>query len=74
MRITADAKDKEKASKKAAPKAAKTKKGDEEVSGVLGGVGKGSTDVQQILGFRQTSNTDELPKWRIQIQLMKVPL
>jgi len=31
----------------------------------------GNSDIQQILGFRQTGNSDELPKWRIQIQLMK---
>uniref|UniRef100_A0A7S0QNV0 Chlorophyll synthase n=1 Tax=Pyramimonas obovata TaxID=1411642 RepID=A0A7S0QNV0_9CHLO len=59
VRITAAKKEKAKAEEKA------------EVDGVLLGAGKGSADVQQILGFRQTSATDELPKWRIQIQLMK---
>jgi|AntRauMFilla1563_2_1112583.scaffolds.fasta_scaffold483382_1 hypothetical protein len=29
----------------------------------------GNSDIQQILGFRQTANSDELPKWRIQIQV-----
>jgi len=49
------------------------KKGDdeEEVSGVVLGAGKGNADVQQVLGFRQTADSSDLPKWRIQIQLMK---
>ncbi|KAK3283621.1 hypothetical protein CYMTET_8707 [Cymbomonas tetramitiformis] len=42
----------------------------EEVDNVLLGVG-GSSDVQQLLGFRQTKSSEELPKWKIQIQLMK---
>mmetsp|Transcript_20239 Transcript_20239/g.28016 ORF Transcript_20239/g.28016 Transcript_20239/m.28016 type:complete len:401 (+) Transcript_20239:61-1263(+) len=43
---------------------------DKETSSVLLGMGKGN-DVQQVLGFRQTGSSEELPKWRIQIQLMK---
>jgi hypothetical protein len=35
---------------------------------VVLGAGKGNADVQQVLGFRQTTNSDDLPKWRIQVR------
>ncbi|XRA96748.1 chlorophyll synthase [Pycnococcus provasolii] len=46
---------------------------DEEVSGVVGGLGKGNADVQRILGFRQTdgAEAEEVPKWQVMVQLSK---
>mmetsp|Transcript_40198 Transcript_40198/g.75353 ORF Transcript_40198/g.75353 Transcript_40198/m.75353 type:complete len:408 (-) Transcript_40198:214-1437(-) len=54
-----------------AKKKSEKSKPEVEVEGVLGDLGKGSSDVQQVLGFRQTGSSEELPKWRIQVQLMK---
>jgi len=43
---------------------------EEEVSGVVLGAGKGNADVQQVLGFRQTADSSDLPKWRIQVRVL----
>ena len=49
---------------------AAVRRAEEEVSGVVLGAGKGNADVQQVLGFRQTADSSDLPKWRIQVRVL----